>query len=303
MTLSQALFFFVREAVLSLLRSWRVSSVAILTIAISLFMGGLFWLVTSNVTHTADAWAQDLRVLVYLEAELSSPEAESVLEIIQSPGWVTDVAKVESQAAEQRFADSFPMLAGELDAWTGETFPDSYEVQIRPEAPASEVGEWIGTLENHPAVGLVDDDRAWLSRLRTTLGVVRFVGWALAAALLGAAIFTTASVIRLTAYLYLDEIAVMRLVGATEFYVRGPFYLEGLLQGLLGGSLALLSLKLVTDLLREGQQQAVWTPLLLSDFLSWQQQVTLVLLGGTAGLLGAVLSLRREHLRAPVEET
>ena len=85
---------------------------------------------------------------------------------------------------------------------------------------------------------LVDDDREWLSQLATAVAVVRAVGLALVASLLGAAIFTIASVIRLTAYLHNEETGMMRLVGATEFFIRGPFYVEGLLQGLIGGLVA-----------------------------------------------------------------
>ena len=78
---------------------------------------------------------------------------------------------------------------------------------------------------------MVDDDRDWLRQLEGVVQVVRTVGMALVAVLLLAAIFTIASVIRLTAYLYRDEIGVMRLVGATELFIRGPFYVEGLVQG------------------------------------------------------------------------
>ena len=82
---------------------------------------------------------------------------------------------------------------------------------------------------------MVDDDRDWVAQLEGVLQVIGAVGLGVVAVLMVAAIFTIASVIRLTAYLYRDEIGVMRLVGATELFIRGPFYVEGLLQGLLGG--------------------------------------------------------------------
>ena len=85
---------------------------------------------------------------------------------------------------------------------------------------------------------MVDADQDWISQIETLLALIRGLGLALAAILLGASVFTIASVVRLTSFLYREEIGVMRLVGATEFYIRGPFYFEGILQGLIGGLIA-----------------------------------------------------------------
>ena len=143
---------------------------------------------------------------------------------------------------------------------------------------------------------MVDDDREWLSQLETVVAVVRAVGLALSAGLLGAAIFTIASVIRLTAWLHNEETSVLRLVGATEFYIRGPFYAEGLLQGLLGGLVAAGGLWAAWRLVRLHNPGSLLATLLLGDFLTAPQLALLIALGGAAGLVGAVASLRREAL-------
>jgi len=118
------------------------------------------------------------------------------------------------------------------------------------------------------------------------------------AALLGAAVFTIASVIRLTAYLYRDEIAVMRLVGATELYIRGPFYFEGLIQGLAGGFLAVVGLYVAYVALNPKGTTTPMGMIVIDDFLSGGSLILLLILGGLAGLMGAVMSLRREDLGA-----
>ena len=100
----------------------------------------------------------------------------------------------------------------------------------------------------------------------------------------------------MTAYLHSDEIAVLRLVGATEFYIRGPFYAEGLLQGLVGGGLASGGLWAAWSLLHLRGGGSLLGSLLAARFLSPAQIALLILLGGAAGLTGAVVSLRRESL-------
>jgi cell division transport system permease protein len=145
----------------------------------------------------------------------------------------------------------------------------------------------------------VDDDREWLGQLETLVAVGRGVGFALAGGLMGAAIFTIAAVIRLTAYLHQEEISILRLVGATEFYIRGPFYAEGLLQGVIGGLLATGSLYLLYRIVEARKAASLVAALLTTDFLTPGQTALLVLLGGGAGLLGAVASLRRERLDSP----
>ena len=89
---------------------------------------------------------------------------------------------------------------------------------------------------------MVDEDRDWLHQLDAFVGILRGVGAVVGLALLGAAVITIGSVIRLTAYLYRDEIAVMRLVGATEMYIRGPILLRRADSRLLGGLVAVLGL-------------------------------------------------------------
>ncbi len=89
----------------------------------------------------------------------------------------------------------------------------------------------------------------------------------------------------------------MRLVGATEFFIRGPFYVEGLLQGLLGGLLASGALFGAFQFLHaRGGGSSLFATILALDFLSLRQVAFLILLGGAAGLFGAVVSLRREAL-------
>ena len=289
----QALLYFFREAAVNLLRGWKVSLLAVLTIAVSLFVGGAFLLVSGNLSGSIERWRNEVRVVVYLKPEATEADLRRLAaEASRLPG-VTSVEPVTAAQARERFKDVFPGLSDLVSGWQDEPLPASVEIGLDPRAAKS---SWQESWRGRPEVDLIDDDREWLGQLEAAVAVVRAVGLALLGGLLGAAIFTIASVIRLTAYLHHEEIEVMRLVGATEFFIRGPFYAEGFLQGLLGGALASGALYGVYQLIHARSEGSLFSAVLALDFLSPQQVAFLVLLGGLAGLFGAVVSLRREAL-------
>lgn len=296
MNLFQALAWFFREAVVSLRRSWKVSLLAVVTSTVSLTVGGGVVLAASGLAERVDEWRRDARVVVYLAAEAAAGDRDDLLARLHAAPWATRVDEIGAEEAAARFRRAFPGLA-ELVADGTTTLPESVELVPAPDASPATVAEWAAEIGAHPAVEAVEDDRRWLAELDALVAIGRGAGLLLGGVLLGAAVFTIASVVRLTAFLYQDEIHVMRLVGATEFYIRGPFYAEGLLQGLLGGVLAAATLAAGFRLLaaRAGDTLAAW--LFAGDpLLGWREAVLLVALGAAAGLAGALLSLRREEL-------
>jgi cell division transport system permease protein len=298
LSLLKALRYFFREAAVNLLRGWKVSLLAVLTIAVSLFIGGSFLLVSDNLASSVERWRGEMRVVIYLKPEASEADLRRLAaQAAREPG-VRSVAPVTAAAARKRFQEVFPSLSNLVAGWQEEPLPASLEIGLDPRTAGSAPGReaWLAGWRTRPEVSLIDDDREWLGQLATAVAVVRAVGVALVAGLLGAAIFTIASVIRLTAYLHSEEIGIMRLVGATELFIRGPFYVEGLLQGVLGGLLASGALWAGYRLLHARGGGSLFSSVLALDFLAAQQVAFLILLGGAAGLFGAVASLRREAL-------
>ena len=304
MNLWQALRYFLKEAAISLVRSWRVSLLAVITIGVSLFVCGMLILVSNNLGTLLSDWQAQARIIVYLDPEASAQDIETLEQTLASAAGVGEVRYVDAEAAGENFRKSFPSLSGLMDDWQSEPLPASLEVSLdTANLDLEAVQAWTQKTRQEPFVDMVDDDRDWLRQVSTAVAVAQGIGIALGVILLAAAIFTIASVIRLTAYLYHEEIAVMRIVGATEFFIRGPFYLEGFLQGLLGGVFAALSLYGAHFALKARYSSSVWGGALLEQAPTWSAQGFLVALGAAAGLLGAVLSLRREDLAAPTEDS
>jgi cell division transport system permease protein len=144
-----------------------------------------------------------------------------------------------------------------------------------------------------PGVEEVQYDLLWVQRLFTAIRLMRWVGGLLGGVLVLASVFTISNVVRLTAYARQDEIDIMRLVGATQAYVKGPFVVEGMVQGALGGALAVGLLwssfhLLARDLLASSH-------LLGHAVVFLPSELALVIVGGgmTVGVIGGYLSLRR----------
>jgi cell division transport system permease protein len=294
----QAFAYFVREAAVGLARSFRVSLLAIFTIAVSLFLSGMVLLVSKNLARTVQEWRAEARFAVYLVPGADPSVRAAVRAVLEQGRFTETLTEITPEVARARFERAFPSLA-ELVAERGEgALPFSFEAVLRPvpaDAAAS-FSAWVEDLRGRPGVAMVDADQDWISQVETVLALIRGLGLALAAILLGASVFTIASVVRLTSFLYREEIAVMRLVGATEFYIRGPFYFEGILQGLLGGLIAVGALGGVHLLIAPRVASSLVASALAASFLSATELVALVVFGAIAGWAGAVVSLSRESL-------
>lgn len=288
---------FAREALVGLARSLRVSLISVVTIGVSLFLAGALYLVGRNLQDTVHRWRAEARFVVYLDPAAAPERVRAVGERLRRAPWVEQVTLVGREEAERRFERTFPSLADLIRGGANAALPASWEARLRPLAAGEEGAfrAWVRELLAAEGVDLVDDDRDWIGQVETVAAVVGALGLVLTAVLVGASVFTIASVVRLTSFLYREEIAVMRLVGATEFYIRGPFYFEGFFQGLLGSLAALGGLAAVHVALRPHLADSLVVAALATRFLTPFEVGGLLAFGGGAGLVGAMLSLGREQ--------
>lgn len=288
----RAFVYCLTEALVGLRRSWGVGLLSVSTIGTSLFVLGLFLLAGHNLAALAEHWRREAKVLVYFVDQASAEAIGDVRRRVASRPEVREVELVEREQARERFARLFPRLEGVLGGAAG-GLPASLEIQPRPGRTAALV-RWLRGPGTHPAVAMVDDDRAWLRRLAAVVAFLRFVGLVLGGVLLVASVFTIAAVVRLAFYLHRDEISIMRLVGATELYVRGPYYLNGVLLGLAGGLASLGLLYLAFRVLAPAVPTSIFAAVAEGGFLPLSYSALLIAIGAVAGLAGAIVSLRHE---------
>jgi cell division transport system permease protein len=298
----RALGYSIEEAFVELWRNRLVNLVSIATIAVSLFILGIFLSVSANMNELMEGWASRVQLTLYLEDSLTKDQEAELRRILEKSPEVESFDFVSKEAAITRFRSYFPELEQLPDLLETNPLPASFEVSVAPPYRAPEqvrvLANRLGTVAG---VAEVDYDLLWIERLSTIIELVRVLGVAIGAALVLASIFTIFNVIKLTVYGRQDEIGIMRLVGATHAYIRGPFLVEGILQGGLGGALALLFLYLThAFLLREALRSFQLLP--ASDWLHFVPPAAwlLIVVGGMlVGLFGSLLSVRK-FLASPV---
>jgi cell division transport system permease protein len=281
------------EAASSLWRGRRSAALSTATIAIALFILGTFLLVTSNLERLTDTWSRTAGLSVYL-ADGAGPGDRAALEELLAPGAVVaEFTYVSQEEALTRFRETFADIAAATDTLGGNPLPASYEVRLQASETASDAVETLATqLGAMPGVADVRYDRQWLSRLLSAVTVIRGIGFALGAVLTVAAALTVANVIRLALHARRDEIDIMQLVGAPQVYIRGPFVMEGVLQGGLGALAALTALAAAFFAAKARYLSVLDGDLNLSavGFLPLELSLLLLLGGMVVGCLGGLVA-------------
>ncbi|MDT8420650.1 MAG: permease-like cell division protein FtsX [Desulfuromonadales bacterium] len=288
--------YFIRRALRNM-RQWPfLCTASVLTMAVALASVATFFLVVMNVQLMATKWSEDLQVVAYLEQQPGNAQLAQLLADIEKFPEVTTVKFVSNKEAMQRFRSR---LGGESDLLDGvreDILPASLELSLLPEyRNRTGVEQVVRRLEAHVDSGDIHYGQDWLERFETFVAVLKIVSQALGGFLLLAALFIVSNTIRLTLYARRDELEIMALVGATLRFIKVPFLLEGALQGLLGGVLALVILSAVFNLFLSPVIQSFWlTPAGIElVFLDFNQQLLLVSAGVLLGIFGSLSSLRK----------
>lgn len=289
----RALRYAFHEAVASLWRGRQSGLLSTGTIALALFVLGGFLVVSANLERLGAEWSSAAEMSVYLDDQITDEE-RSAIESALAPGEIVASREyVSKETALSRFKETFSDLAGSIETLGENPLPASYEVRLKT-GPASDAGvEALGArLRKTAGVADVRYDRQWLGRLMSAIAVIRGVGLAIGAVLTIAAALTVASVVRLALHARREEIEIMQLVGAPSAYIRGPFVMEGVIQGGVGALAALAALAAVFFSLRAHYLVPLAMAVNISSvrFLPAELAVLLVVGGMAVGCIGGLVA-------------
>ena len=287
-----------RRAALNLWRAPLPSLVSVLTIGLALFLGTTFVLGLLTARALLRGWGAQATLTLYLDPKITDAEAKALALRIprEEPGF--SASWVTRDQALQRLRGDLGDLASALDGLPGNPLPPSIEVVASNPMAADEVRTIAARLSRWPGVRDVDYGREWLDKLEALSRASGAFGAGALAVILGAALVVVANTIRLAVYARRDEIEIMKLVGATDSYVRTPFLLEGAMQGLLGALLAGGAVLVLQHwVLPKAAEAFTFAAGVQGPHLSIAHLFALALAGAVVGLLGSWLAVAR-FLRA-----
>jgi cell division transport system permease protein len=213
------------------------------TMALTLFVFGAAMLVETNLQILLKGWGDQIQLNAYLERGLGAGEIEALLNRVRALPEVLRVRYITQDQAWRDFSAALGAQSGVLDGLPRDVLPASFEIAVRPgsrDAPAVE--RLAARLKQEKGVTLVEYPRDWIDRLAMLVSALGWLKWILAGVLFAITFFIVSSTVKLAILGRTDEIEIMQLVGSSRTMIQAPFVLEGVVQGLVGGALAVLGL-------------------------------------------------------------
>ena len=172
--------------------------------------------------------------------------------------------------------------------------PDAFEIRMTASSQGGEKVEEIATkIESLPSIEDVEYGQKWLEQFTNIFDLFRLAGYAMGGIFFMAAVFIVANTIRLVIYTRREEIEIMRLVGASEKFIKSPFYIEGIIQGTLGGIIGIAALFITFKLISSSVEHSFKYELLNIRFLSPEFYCGIILCSMFVGWLGCYISLKQ----------
>jgi cell division transport system permease protein len=270
----------------------RLHALGIFSVAVAFVCLSATLLAVVNVDALRSRWVSLGRASVYLTRDAKPEQIAGIERALRASDGVVSVRHVTSEDARREVA-----RAGKdpvLDALPSDAFPASLEVSVRKDVGTERLAQIAAQLGSLPAVASVETYGGWTERLESLLGGGVTAAGLLALIVFAAVVSVVSSTIRLSLQRRKLEVEVMKLVGATDSYVRQPFVIEGALQGAVGAALAvgvLGILFLVVNSHVDARLVALFG--VAPTFLPWTLVLATVLVGASLGAVAAFVSLRR----------
>jgi len=286
--------YFMRQAIQNVRKNWLMHIVGVSTMVISLLIFGTFLVLFYNVDNWIHGWGDSFSMSVYLKDGITDTTRQKVLSLIRGlPGARIDRIITKKQA----FLDLKRALGREANVLEGlpkNPLPASIEVVFKSSAGSKPDPDKIRKqVETFEGVDEVQYSEEWLKRFEGLMRIFRLAGLIIGGLLGLGVLFIVTNTIKLTIYSRQEEIEIMKLVGATDWFVKMPFLLEGSIQGAVSGFFSILVLYGGYILLSAKKADILGFALLDFVFIPQGYILTIFLVSIGLGLLGSFIALGR----------
>jgi cell division transport system permease protein len=285
---------FLKRAIDDILQNRFLNLVTIITISLAILIASAFILFFVNTSDIINSWKKGLRIMAYIEPGIHNVDLTSLKRTVQSLEGVHTLQFISKQEALERLKVQMKHQSSLFENLSENPLPDSFEIRM-----TASIGSWqkmeslAAQIESLALIEEVQYGQRWIGRFVRIISLFRLAGYAMGALFFMATVFIVANTIRLVIYSRREEVEIMRLVGATDRFIKMPFYIEGLIQGGLGASIGLALLFISFFFISSNIEQGFSAGLVHLQFLS-PPTIGGILLGSMlVGWLGCYISLKQ----------
>lgn len=286
--------FFFKKALQDLVNNRFLNTVTVITIALSVLIVSSFALFFDNANDLLDTWKGGIRALVYLDPDADDANRLDLKYNIQKLEGVSEARFISRKEALAQMKVHMGRQASLLEGLASNPLPNAFEVRLKPESQTMAGIERLATaIESLPHIDQVEYGQQWVGKFTGLINVFKFVSYAMGGLFLVATLFIVANTIRLVLYSRQEEIAIMRLVGATDRFIKIPFYIQGLALGGLGGAIGMTGLYLAFRFISEKFHNGLSADILDMHFLNLETTAAIIAGSMLIGWIGCFVSLKQ----------
>ena len=295
-----SLIYFLKQSLQGFARNLSTTLGSIITIFLSLFIIGLFLMGGAVIQNVVQSVENEVSITAYVAEEASESDIAAAQDYIRGLDGVASVSFTTKDQALEKFRE-MSSNAAIVDELGGNPLPASIDIELSDPQKVEEVAQQIESSdqfkkiadEDNPSDSLKYGQRT-VERLFSVTNYIRYIGIALIILLVFIALVFINNTIRLAIMARRKEIAIMRLVGASNGFIRGPFLMEGALHAIIGAALAIVSIELIRNLaLPRLQASLAFLPIDVAPNTFLFIYLILLVAGLIIGLIGSMLAMRR----------
>lgn len=288
-------YFFARAGI-NIRQNILVNILTIGTISLSILIFSLLLLLFINLEKVTEQWSERVQVTAYFDNELSKQDLKTLTARIQSLAGTGQISYVSKNEALQRFRERLRGQESLLDEVSADILPASIEIHLKKEFRGGEaLRNYTDKLRKIPGISEIQYGEDWVRRFNNFMDFMKLLGLFIGGFLVLAVIFIVANTIKLTIYSRKDELEILALVGATRLFIKIPFMIEGVFQGVAGALLAIAILYgLYFGFLNNAGSFLNFNPMECNTIFLPLPYMAGILAGGILlGLLGSLTSLKK----------
>lgn len=285
---------FFKRAIDDIFKNGFLNLVTVITISLSILITSAFILFFINTSEIINSWQKGLRIMAYLKPGTNNADLALLQQSIESLEDVQGLRFIPKAEALHQLKTQMKHQASLLENLTENPLPDSLEIRMTAKIESwQRIASLAGQIETLKHVEEVEYGQRWIGRFIHVFNLFRLAGYTMGALFCVAAIFIVANTIRLVIYSRREEVEIMRLVGATDYFIKVPFYVVGLIQGALGAVIGMGLLYLLYYLMSANVEQESLPGLFSLKFIPPAALCAILLGSMLVGWLGCYISLKQ----------